>query len=407
VNTSKAASTNADSGERPLRRFALFDYGFRPFFLAAGMYALVVVPVWLYFFAHHGVAFGGLPAMYWHAHELLYGFVVAAISGFMLTAVPSWTGASGFAGRPLIALVLLWLLGRIAMTTVGYVPFLVTTAAELALLPALIALLTPSLVRSQNRNTPLLFVLAVLWLTDCGFMLGLRAGDVVLADRSVRLAINIALLLVTVIGGRIVPAFTGNALRQLGRDVKMTSRRWIEIAVIAAMLAIAVVDVVSPDGLLSGALAGVAAITHAVRLSGWHGLKTRGQPIVWILHVAYAWLPIGLALKAAWLLADATWAIKWQHALTMGVLATMILAVMTRAALGHTGRPLVVSRAIAVAYALLTVGVLVRVFGAAIVPHGYVWVVSVAGLAWTLAFLMYVVVYAPILMLPRVDSRPG
>lgn len=401
------ALTSVESHEPLMRRLALFDYGFRPFFLAAGMYALVVVPVWLYFFAHHAVPFGALPAMYWHAHELMYGFVVAAISGFMLTAVPSWTGARGFAGRPLIALLLLWVAGRVAMTTVGQVPFVLTALAELALLPALLVLLTPPLLRSQNHNTPLLFVLGALWLSDCGFVLALRLGDVALAERALRLAIDIALLLVTVIGGRIVPAFTANALRKLGQNVAMTSRRWIEGIVIAAMAAIIVADVIAPDGALSGMLAAVAASAHAVRLSGWHSLKARSQPIVWVLHVAYAWLPIGLALKAAWLLADAGWAIKWQHAFTMGALATMILAVMTRASLGHTGRPLAVPRSIAIAYLLLTAGTLVRVFGAAVAPNHYLWVVSFAGLAWTLAFLIFVVVYAPILAGPRADGKPG
>ena len=399
--------SSVDSNEQVMRRFALFDYGFRPFFLVAGMYALVVVPVWLYFFAHHAVPFGALPAMYWHAHELLYGFVVAAISGFMLTAVPSWTGARGFAGRPLTTLVLLWIAGRVAMTTVGQVPFLLTALAELALFPALLVLLTPPLLRSRNRNTPLLFVLGALWLIDCGFVLALRLGDVVLAERAIRLAIDIILLLVTVIGGRIVPAFTASALRKLGQNVEIVSRRWIERTVIAAMLAITVVDLMSPDGRWSGVLAAVAASIHALRLGGWHGFKTWTQPIVWVLHVAYAWLPIGLALKAAWLLAGAEWAIKWQHAFTMGALATMILAVMTRASLGHTGRPLAVPRAIAIAYVLLTAGTLVRVFGAAVSPGHYLLTVSIAGLAWTLAFLIFVVVYAPILTGPRADAKPG
>jgi uncharacterized protein involved in response to NO len=293
------------------------------------------------------------------------------------------------------------------MTTVGQVPFLLTALAELALFPALLVLLTPPLLRSRNRNTPLLFVLGALWLIDCGFVLALRLGDVVLAERAIRLAIDIILLLVTVIGGRIVPAFTANALRKLGQNVEIVSRRWIELTVIAAMLAITVVDLMSPDGRWSGVLAAVAASIHALRLGGWHGFRTWTQPIVWVLHVAYAWLPIGLALKAAWLLAGAEWAIKWQHAFTMGALATMILAVMTRASLGHTGRPLAVPRAIAIAYVLLTVGTLVRVFGAAISPGHYLLIVSIAGLAWTLAFLIFVVVYAPILAGPRADAKPG
>ena len=345
--------------------------------------------------------------MYWHSHELLYGFVVAAITGFLLTAVPSWTGARGFAGLPLIALAGLWLLGRVAMATVGQVPFFVTAIAELSLLPALIFLLIPPLFRTQNRNTPLLIVLGVLWLTDLGFVLSLGSGDVALAEHTVRLAIDIALLLVTVIGGRIVPTFTANALRNRGQIAEIATRGWLEKTVIGLMVAIAVLDVLQPNGKLSGTLAAFAAVAQAARLSGWRSFKAAGEPIVWILHVGYAWLPVGLALKASWLLFGAPWAIKWQHAFTMGVLATMILAVMTRASLGHTGRALVVSRAITFAYVLLTVAALVRVFGVVVAPGSYLRTVSVAGLAWMASFLLYLIVYAPILVGPRADGKPG
>jgi uncharacterized protein involved in response to NO len=390
-----------------LRRFALFDYGFRPFFLLAGLYAFAIVPAWLYFFAHHSVPFGALPAMYWHSHELVYGFVAAAVAGFLLTAVPSWTGARGFAGLPLITLVVLWLAGRIAMATVGRMPFVVSAIAELALLPALVALLAPPLLRSQNRNTPLLAVLGVLWLSDAAFLVAMRRGDIALADGAIRLAIDLALILITVIGGRIVPSFTANALRTRGESVELVTRRWLERLVIAAMIAIALLDLFQPNSKLSGALAAIAASAQAARLSGWRSFRTRGESILWVLHVGYAWLPVGLALKACWLLFDAGWAMKWLHAFTVGLIATMILAVMTRASLGHTGRPLAVSPAITIAYVLLTVGALLRVFGGALVPGAYLLAVTLAGLAWTIAFLIYLVVYTPILVGPRVDGKPG
>lgn len=386
---------------------ALFNYGFRPFFLLAGLYAFIITPVWLYFYAHHGVPFGALPAMYWHSHEMLYGFVFAAIAGFLLTAVPSWTGARGFAGKPLLLVVGLWLAGRAAMATVGDVPFWLTAAAELALAPALAALLIPPLFRSQNRNTPLIAVLGVLWLIDAAFLVALKNGDGILAGRTMTLAVDFVLVLVTVIGGRIVPAFTANALRRRGEAVDIVSRPWLEIAVIGAMIAIAVVDVFAPDGKVSGALAAFAAAAHALRLSGWRSFNTRGESILWVLHVGYAWLPIGLALKACWLLSAAPWAMKWQHALTMGVFATMILAVMTRASLGHTGRPLVVPRTITIAYAMLTLGVLARVFGGAFSPSHYLLAITLAGLAWIISFFIYLLVYTPILVGPRADGKSG
>jgi len=204
-----------------------------------------------------------------------------------------------------------------------------------------------------------------------------------------------------------VPAFTANAMRARGEAVSTVSRRPLEFAVIAAMIAIAVTDVFVPDSALSGALAAVAALAHAFRLSGWRSFRTRGEPILWVLHVAYAWLPVGLALKACALLGGAAWAVKWQHALTMGVFATMILAVMTRASLGHTARPLVVPRAIALAYLLLTAGTVLRVFGVAVFPAHYLLTVSLSGLAWVLSFGIFVVVYAPILWSPRADGKPG
>lgn len=390
-----------------MRRFCLFDYGFRPFFLLAGMHALVVVPVWLYFYAHHGAPFGSLPFMYWHSHEMLYGFVVAAIAGFMLAAVPSWTGTLGFGGMPLIVLVTLWLAGRISMASVGSMPLWLVAIAELALLPALAAVLVPPLFRSGSRNMPLLAVLGTLWLADAAFLVSLGNGNVALAARATNFGINVVLILVTVIGGRIVPAFTANALRRSGDTVELISHAWLEKLVIGSMIAIAIADAIASAGIGSGVLAGIAALGHAYRLSGWRGFRTCGDSILWVLHVGYAWLPIGLALKALWLLGGVSFAMKWQHALAMGVFGTMILAVTTRASLGHTGRALAVPRAITVAYVLLTLAVPVRVFGGTIWPERYLLAMSVAGLGWMASFLVYLVVYTPILVGPRADGKPG
>jgi uncharacterized protein involved in response to NO len=395
------------SADRNVNRCALFDYGFRPFFLLSGIYALAIIPVWLFRFAHAATPFGALPAMYWHSHEMLYGFVMAAVAGFLLTAVPSWTGTRGFGGRPLMIVVSLWLLGRVAMSTVSAVRFWMTAVAELALLPALLILLAPPIFRSANRNAPLLAVVAVLWFIDIAFLFGLQRGDAALAGGATRLAIDLVLILVTVIGGRIVPAFTANALRQRGEAVSTITRQPLEFAVIGAMIAIAITDVIAPDSTWSGALAALAALAHVARLSGWRSFRTRGEPILWVLHVGYAWLPVGLALKACALLGDAAWAMKWQHALTAGTFATMILAVMTRASLGHTGRPLTVPRSITVAYLLLTLSVALRVFGIAVFPDRYLLTVTLSGLAWVLAFGIFVAVYAPIVWSPRADGKPG
>jgi uncharacterized protein involved in response to NO len=393
--------------DSPPRGFALLSYGFRPFFLAGGAYALVMIPWWMYRFAHGGASFGGLPPMYWHAHEMIYGFVMAAIAGFLLTAVPSWTGERGFAGPPLIVAVTLWLAGRVVMSLAGDMPFWLLAAAELALVPWLIGLLAPPILRTRNRNLPLLAVLLVLWLIDAAFIASQWRVDAALAGGSARLAIDFVLILITVIGGRIVPAFTANALRRRGGEPNLVTRTWLEYVVIGLMVAIALVDVFAPNGVASGVLAALAALAHAGRMSGWRSFRTGGEPILWIMHVAYAWLPLGLALKACALLGDAAWASKWLHALATGAMATMILAVMTRTALGHTGRPLVVARAIAVAYLLLTCTALLRTFGVALFPAHYLLTLELSALTWMACFGIFLVVYAPILWRPRADGRPG
>jgi uncharacterized protein involved in response to NO len=214
-------------------------------------------------------------------------------------------------------------------------------------------------------------------------------------------------VLVTIVGGRIVPAFTANALRRRGETVSTTTRKPLEYAVIALMVAIAVTDVFAPQAALSGVLAALAALAHALRLAGWRSFRTGGEPILWIMHVAYAWIPLGLALKAFALLGHFDWAAKWAHAFGAGALATMIFAVMTRVALGHTGRALTVSRAIGAAYLLLTFAALLRVFGAALFPAHYLLTLTVAALAWMISFGIFLVVYAPILWWPRADGRPG
>jgi uncharacterized protein involved in response to NO len=385
----------------------LFAYGFRPFFLAAGLSAVLVVPAWLAMIALGTMPLGDLPPQLWHAHELFYGFVGAALAGFLLTAVPSWTGAKGFGGRPLAALAAAWLLGRLAFAVASSLPFWALAAAELAFLPGVALLLAPPLLRSRNRNTPLLLVIALLWVTDAVFLAGLARRDPGLAGGSLRVAIDLMLIVLTLIGGRIVPSFTANALRRRGESPEIRSFAWLERAVIALMVAVAVVDLWRPDGAAAGWLAALVAIAQGVRLSGWRSLRTRGEAILWVLHLGYAWIPIGFALKGLWLLAGAGWAAHWQHALTMGAFGTMILAVMTRAALGHTGRELTVGRGIAAAYVLLTLGVAVRVFVPGFWPSQYLWTLVASGALWTAAFLVYLVVYTPILWLPRADGKPG
>jgi len=347
-----------------------------------------------------------LTPVQWHTHEMIFGFIAAALAGFLLTAVASWTGQRGFAGPPLMVLVAVWLGGRIAMFPGFGVPQPLAAAIDLAFLPIVAIAITPSLIRAGNlRNLPLVAFLVLLFtanlvfhLPDVGAWLGIHG---------LTLALDTILLMVTLVGGRVVPAFTGNALRARHPGARVAPFGWVDGAALAAAATVLVVDLAAPGGGLAGVVALVACVLHAWRLLRWRGWLTRDMPVAWVLHIAYVWIPIGLGLKGIWL----TWQLPigagWVHGLTAGAYATMILAVMTRAALGHTGRPLVAAKPIVVAYLLLTLAAIVRVFGPVVAPMMVQITWTVAGILWIAAFAIYCAIYAPILSRARIDGRPG
>lgn len=390
-----------------LGRFALFAYGFRPFFLLAGWYAIVSVLAWLWLYRTGTSLLSDLPPQLWHGHEMLFGFVGAAVAGFLLTAVPSWTGSRGFAGWPLVALTAIWLLGRSAFALADHVPLALLMAAELAFVPGLLVLVAPPVLRNKNRNLPLLFVLVAFWGLDAAFLWAVGQADAALARQILLATLGVVLLLITVVGGRIVPAFTGNALRARGIDTSLTTNPLIDRLTIAAMALLVLADLFRIPAAIAGTIAALAALLHALRLAGWQTHRTFRDPIVWVLHAAYLWIPVGLVLRALQTLGGFGFAVHWVHALGTGAAATMVLAVMTRAALGHTGRALRVAPAIVVSYVLLIAAGVVRVFGPAILPVDYRTTILLSTIAWTVAFLLFVFVYTPILAGPRADGRPG
>jgi uncharacterized protein involved in response to NO len=386
---------------------ALLGYGFRPFFLAAGIAAVVLVPWWALSLTGGVSLETPWPPALWHGHEMIFGFIGAAVAGFLLTAVPSWTGQRGFAGWPLALLAGLWLLGRLVVATSAQWPLLLTAAIDVAFFPALGIMLVPPLLRARNRNTPLLLVLLALCIANATFYWGLGTANPPLAHGALLAALNIILLLLTVMGGRIVPAFTSSALKAQrgGRLI----RAWpaVNAVAIAAMVVVALVDLGFAQSKVAGVCALGAAIVQGFRFAQWGAWRTLRQPIVWVLHVAYAWLPVGLALKALALLTGGAFAAFWLHALTIGAATTMIFAVMTRASLGHTGRPLVVSGPTVSAYVLLTAAAIVRVLGPDLAHASYTSVITVAALLWTAAFALFLWVYAPMFLTPRADGKAG
>jgi uncharacterized protein involved in response to NO len=382
---------------------AVLGYGFRPFFLLAGIHAATAIPIWLMSLQGFGPLSSPIPALVWHAHELLFGFIVAAVAGFLLTAVPSWTASRGYAGAPLLGLALLWIAGRLVTTfplglTAGMVALI-----DLAFIPILALTILPALIRSGNRrNFVFIGMLAGLFAANLHFHL---AGAATIEP--LHLGINIILLMVAIIGGRTLPAFTSSGLKQRGIDISIRRHPWLDIVALMATLAVVIIDVVASATFVAAVAATVAAALLALRMARWQGHRTLHEPIIWVLHVAYAWLPIGLALKAAWLFGAPIPSASWLHALTAGAFSTMILAVMSRAALGHTGRELVAPGLVVMAYYLVGVAALMRVFGPILFADAWRFWMVASGSLWSLAFILFVVVYAPILCSPRADGRAG
>jgi uncharacterized protein involved in response to NO len=390
-------------------RFAVLRGGFRPFFLLAGLDAVFNMVVWLAAYRHPDIwPPGAIAPVYWHAHEMMFGFIAAAIGGFLLTAVPNWTDRPPYAGIPLAALAAVWLAGRIAMAATGDLSPVVVAIVDLAFFPALVLALAPPLLRAGRwRNLPFVPLLTFLFLADLVFHLGnleaVAGGQMI----GLGLALDIVAILIVVIGGRIIPAFTRNGLMQYGVSIAIRQRAWLDNAAIASIVAVLLGDILFPQSPVNGAIALAAAAIQAARLAQWHGHRTARDPLIWVLHAGYAWLVLALFLKGIWLVAGATFATKWIHAFTAGAFATMILAVTTRASLGHTGRALKAPRLIAIAYLLVTLAALVRVFGGTLFPGFYDGIILAAGLIWIGAFGLFVLVYAPMLLSPRLDGKAG
>jgi uncharacterized protein involved in response to NO len=385
---------------------ALFGHGFRPFFLFAGAWAVLAMLIWVA--ALHGAALpdGPLPLVQWHAHEMIAGFIGAAISGFLLTAVPNWTGRRGYAGAPVVMLAGLHLVARLVLLPGSPVPVPIAAVIALLPLPALLLTILPALIAAGTPRLygPPVLVLAfwsgdVLMLADAA---GWTAGSFAIGQV---LSLNVALALVGLIGGRIVPSFTLNALRKTGAAPGSPPWPWIDRAGMIALVAVVVGDLAAYGSAATGAIAAIAAVATLTRLARWHGLATLGQPILWVLHLAYLLVPAALATKAVFLLAEAPWAAYWLHLQASGAIALMILAVMTRATLGHTGRDLVAPPLAVAAYALLPLAALTRAFGAELMS--YTAALAIAGTAWVVAFTLYLIAFAPMLLTRRPDGKPG
>ncbi len=370
----------------------------RPFYLGAAAFAAISVPFWVA--AVLGMVELPMPLapLLWHAHEMLFGFATAVIIGFLLSAGKAWTGLTVARGPALGVLAVLWLAARLA--AVG-APYAVYAVLDVALLPLVAALLGAVLVRAGNRrNLPLVALLILLSVANLIFHLAWLNLIDIPAIRALHAALALIVLIESVMGGRVIPAFTMSATPGL----KLQPARRLEPLVLGTSVVALASWVLAPPGPWGALAFGVAALAHAWRLAGWRSQVTRGRPILWILHVSYAWVPIGFALLAlaqAGLIGPSAGI----HALAVGATGGLIIGMMTRTARGHTGRPLQVTKIEVTAYALVLAAAVLRALVPIAAPQPVVLIA--AAIAWSSAFVLYLWVFTPWLTRTRLDGKDG
>ncbi len=388
----------------PPNGFALFALGFRPFFLAAGMFAVISMGLWLATLQGAIQAPAGLSPTAWHGHEMLFGYAVAVIAGFLLTATQNWTSIPMPKGGPLAALFALWLAGRL----LPYLPLphAVSALVDLAFLPTvMLAVLRPVLRTKQTRNYAFPVMLLGLTLANALFHASALGYGPAYAPAGLKLALYLIVLMMVVMGGRVIPYFTERRLNS--PSSKWTVVEWLAPATTLALLAAALaVQLLDRGYALLVVIATAAAIVHAIRLAGWQDKRLWQVPLLWVLHLGYGWIAVGFALDAfaAAGLASPFLAL---HAYATGGIGVLTLGMMARVSLGHTGRILEAPRVMAWAFAAINLSAAARVFGPLLMPAQTALFHQLGGVLWIAAFAAFAVVYAPMLWHPRVDGKPG
>jgi uncharacterized protein involved in response to NO len=384
--------------------FALFSLGFRPFFLAAAIFAVAFMGLWLTTLLGVLRAPAGLSPVAWHGHEMLFGYAVAVIAGFLLTATQNWTGVPMPKGGRLAALFALWLAGRL----LPYLPLPCFAAAmvDLLFLPAVLAaVLRPVLKLKQARNYAFSVMLLGLAAANVLFHAAALGFNPAYAQSGLNLALYLIVLMIVVMGGRVIPYFTE-------RRVGSTTRKWRAIewlapsATVAVLAAALITPLLNIGNVLLVMLAGAAAFVHAVRLAGWQDKRLWEVPLLWVLHLGYGWIVIGFLLDA-FAAAGLVSPFLALHAYATGGIGMLTLGMMSRVALGHTGRPLETPRIMPWAFAAMNLAAVMRVFGPLLFPAQTPMMHQLGGVLWMAAFSAFAVVHAPMLWRPRADGKPG
>lgn len=378
---------------------ALLSYGFRPFFLFGAAYAGLALLIWLPLYEGHFALATGFAATDWHAHEMLYGYAAAIVAGFLLTAIPNWTGRLPLNGWPLLVLVGTWAAGRLAVAFSALTGWWPAALVDVAFLLLVIAAAAREIVAGKNwRNLRVLVVVAVLALANIAFHVEARLTGT--PEYARRLGLAALVLLVVVIGGRIIPSFTRNWLaRENPGRLPAPFDRFDAVATAVSAAAL-LAWVVVPESLAGGLILVAAGLLQAARLARWAGDRTLGDPLVLILHVGYAFIPAGFLLLGLAALGARTPQSAGVHAWSVGAIGVMTLAVMTRATRGHTGRALAAPPSTQFLYAAVIASAALRV-GAALLPGSSQPLLWASAIAWIAAFWGFCAIYGPMLLRPR------
>lgn len=378
---------------------AILALGFRPFYLLASVFAALTIPLWsLQFSGALGHTY--LAGPQWHAHEMVFGFTLAVVVGFLFTAGHNWSQRPTPTGALLAALAALWVAGRVlVMTPFGWAAAAANVAFPLA---AAAALAVPFLQARNRRNYFFVGLLAIIAAAAAAFHLAQLGAMPGLGRLGIQVALDIVLFIVAVMGGRVIPMFTNNGVPKAAAMRKPL----IEKASLGLVLGVVVADACGAPSLLVATLCAAAALAHAARWLLWQPWKTLGKPLVWVLHVSYAWVPVHFVLRLL-AQAQAVPPSAAAHALTTGAIGGLIIGMMTRTAKGHTGRPLRAGRADTACYVLVLLAAAVRVGVPLAAPGQLMPAVQASAGLWSAAFALYAVCYLPVLARPRVDGKPG
>jgi uncharacterized protein involved in response to NO len=403
MNQDRASTTSRPRGGIPRLRpepIALLSYGFRPFFLGAAVWACLAMVLWIGLLSGWWAFANGYGLIAWHAHELLFGYIAAVMTGFLLTAIPNWTGRFPLQGSPLVALLALWLAGRASMLATDQIGTATAAIIDCAYLVTLTAVITREIIAGSNwRNLRVAVLVAVTAIANIVFQV-----EVLLAaapNYGLRLAVAAIVALIMVVGGRITPSFTSNWLTRQGSQKRPAPFNRFDIGSIAVGAIALVSWIVAPNWYGIAALLLLMAGAQAARLSRWAGAAAWRDPLLFILHVGYAFVPLGaLILSLSILWPETVPASGALHAWTTGAMGITTLAVMTRATLGHTGRELVSTPSTLLIYIAILFAAVTRLT-APFLPGIYYDLLLAAGAAWLLAFGLFIVVYGPMLVRPR------